>query len=149
MQDLVFAIFSVVKTTKSPSVWVNRQLDDIVNILTRSIYVQQVVALNPANSWLPAIPALTPFPLMSPTPLLLKLLLRLTISLLGISRFSGNLRSVLVKLITPHSLIPYTQHAAVIAAAVKHKKHVVTTSYVSPAMEAFDAAYVDTSWVFD
>ncbi|KAJ3046158.1 hypothetical protein HK097_001002 [Rhizophlyctis rosea] len=38
------------------------------------------------------------------------------------------------------SLIPYTQHAAVIDAAVKHKKHVVTTSYVSPAMEAFDAA---------
>ncbi|KAJ3162037.1 Saccharopine dehydrogenase [NADP(+), L-glutamate-forming] [Geranomyces michiganensis] len=38
------------------------------------------------------------------------------------------------------SLIPYTHHARVIAAAVKQKKHVVTTSYVSPAMEAFDEA---------
>lgn len=34
------------------------------------------------------------------------------------------------------SLIPYTFHAAVIKAAIKAKKHVVTTSYVSPAMEA-------------
>ncbi|KXS13659.1 Saccharopine dehydrogenase [Gonapodya prolifera JEL478] len=33
------------------------------------------------------------------------------------------------------SLIPYTHHATVIKAAIKHKKHVVTTSYVSPAME--------------
>jgi saccharopine dehydrogenase-like NADP-dependent oxidoreductase len=38
------------------------------------------------------------------------------------------------------SLIPYTLHAKVIEAAVKHKKHVVTTSYVSPAMAAFDEA---------
>ncbi|KAJ3036825.1 saccharopine dehydrogenase (NADP+, L-glutamate-forming) [Rhizophlyctis rosea] len=38
------------------------------------------------------------------------------------------------------SLIPYTQHARVIDAAIKHKKHVVTTSYVSPAMSAFDEA---------
>lgn len=37
------------------------------------------------------------------------------------------------------SLIPYTYHAAVIKAAIKTKKHVVTTSYVSPAMEALDA----------
>ncbi|TPX72330.1 hypothetical protein SpCBS45565_g00601 [Spizellomyces sp. 'palustris'] len=41
------------------------------------------------------------------------------------------------------SLIPYTHHARVISAAVKHKKHVVTTSYVSPAMEAFDQAAKD------
>ncbi|RKO85906.1 Saccharopine dehydrogenase, partial [Blyttiomyces helicus] len=41
------------------------------------------------------------------------------------------------------SLIPYTQHARVIAAAIKHKKHVVTTSYVSPAMAAFDQAAKD------
>ncbi|KAJ8296733.1 Saccharopine dehydrogenase [NADP(+), L-glutamate-forming] [Rhodotorula toruloides] len=34
------------------------------------------------------------------------------------------------------SLIPYTQHANVIKSAVKHKKDVVTTSYVSPAMKA-------------
>ncbi|KAL7745964.1 saccharopine dehydrogenase (NADP+, L-glutamate-forming) [Sorochytrium milnesiophthora] len=34
------------------------------------------------------------------------------------------------------SLVPYTHHAAVIQAAIKHRKHVVTTSYVSPAMAA-------------
>ncbi|KAJ3018268.1 hypothetical protein HKX48_002999 [Thoreauomyces humboldtii] len=38
------------------------------------------------------------------------------------------------------SLIPYTHHARVIDAAIKQKKHVVTTSYVSPAMQAFDDA---------
>ncbi|KAI8849932.1 Saccharopine dehydrogenase [Chytridium lagenaria] len=32
------------------------------------------------------------------------------------------------------SLIPYTHHARVISAAVKNGKHVVTTSYISPAM---------------
>ncbi|KAJ3207371.1 hypothetical protein HDU67_007513, partial [Dinochytrium kinnereticum] len=36
------------------------------------------------------------------------------------------------------SLIPYTHHARVIKAALKHKKHVVTTSYISPAMMEFD-----------
>ncbi|GAA5854577.1 hypothetical protein JCM9279_005697 [Rhodotorula babjevae] len=34
------------------------------------------------------------------------------------------------------SLIPYTQHANVIKSAIKFKKDVVTTSYVSPAMKA-------------
>lgn len=34
------------------------------------------------------------------------------------------------------SLIPYTHHATVIKAAIKAKKHVVTTSYVNPAMQA-------------
>ncbi|KAJ3079273.1 Saccharopine dehydrogenase [NADP(+), L-glutamate-forming], partial [Quaeritorhiza haematococci] len=38
------------------------------------------------------------------------------------------------------SLIPYTHHARVIKAAIKHKKHVVTTSYISPAMAEHDAA---------
>ncbi|KAI5789052.1 saccharopine reductase [Geopyxis carbonaria] len=38
------------------------------------------------------------------------------------------------------SLIPYTHHATVIKAAIKCKKHVVTTSYVSPAMQELDAA---------
>ncbi|EWC45069.1 saccharopine dehydrogenase [Drechslerella stenobrocha 248] len=38
------------------------------------------------------------------------------------------------------SLIPYTHHALVIKAAIKSKKHVVTTSYVSPAMMELDAA---------
>ncbi|KAH7141266.1 Saccharopine dehydrogenase [Dactylonectria estremocensis] len=37
------------------------------------------------------------------------------------------------------SLIPYTYHADVIKAAIKAKKDVVTTSYVSPAMEELDA----------
>ncbi|QIW98662.1 hypothetical protein AMS68_004180 [Peltaster fructicola] len=36
------------------------------------------------------------------------------------------------------SLIPYTFHADVIKAAIKTKKHVVTTSYVSDAMLALD-----------
>ncbi|KAI0070070.1 saccharopine dehydrogenase [Panus rudis PR-1116 ss-1] len=36
------------------------------------------------------------------------------------------------------SLIPYTHHAAVIKAAIKGKTHVVTTSYVSPAMRELD-----------
>lgn len=36
------------------------------------------------------------------------------------------------------SLIPYTFHAVVIKAAIKVKKHVVTTSYVSEAMMALD-----------
>jgi saccharopine dehydrogenase (NADP+, L-glutamate forming) len=37
------------------------------------------------------------------------------------------------------SLIPYTFHATVIKAAIKTKKNVVTTSYVSPAMLELDA----------
>ena len=36
------------------------------------------------------------------------------------------------------SLIPYTYHAAVIKAAIKGKTHVVTTSYVSPAIRELD-----------
>lgn len=36
------------------------------------------------------------------------------------------------------SLIPFTFHATVIKAAIRTKKHVVTTSYVSPAMEELD-----------
>ena len=38
------------------------------------------------------------------------------------------------------SLIPYTYHAAVIEAAIKGKTHVVTTSYISPAMRALEKA---------
>jgi saccharopine dehydrogenase (NADP+, L-glutamate forming) len=37
------------------------------------------------------------------------------------------------------SLIPYTHHVAVIRSAIRNKKNVVTTSYVSPAMQALDA----------
>lgn len=36
------------------------------------------------------------------------------------------------------SLIPYTFHAMVIKSAIRQKKHVVTTSYVSPAMLELD-----------
>ncbi|KAJ9645383.1 saccharopine dehydrogenase (NADP+, L-glutamate-forming) [Coniosporium apollinis] len=36
------------------------------------------------------------------------------------------------------SLIPYIHHVKVIKAAIKQKKHVVTTSYVSPAMMELD-----------
>jgi saccharopine dehydrogenase (NADP+, L-glutamate forming) len=36
------------------------------------------------------------------------------------------------------SLIPYTFHATVIKSAIRAKKNVVTTSYVSPAMEELD-----------
>ncbi|PHH85895.1 hypothetical protein CDD83_11024 [Cordyceps sp. RAO-2017] len=36
------------------------------------------------------------------------------------------------------SLIPYTFHATVIKSAIRKKKHVVTTSYVSPAMLELD-----------
>jgi saccharopine dehydrogenase (NADP+, L-glutamate forming) len=38
------------------------------------------------------------------------------------------------------SLIPYTFHATVIKSAIRKKKDVVTTSYVSPAMMELDAA---------
>jgi len=41
------------------------------------------------------------------------------------------------------SLIPYTYHATVIKAAINQKKHVVTTSYVSPAMMELDQAAKD------
>ena len=36
------------------------------------------------------------------------------------------------------SLIPYTFHATVIKSAIREKKNVVTTSYVSPAMMELD-----------
>ena len=38
------------------------------------------------------------------------------------------------------SLVPYVYHAAVIKSAIKHKTHVVTTSYVSEAIKALDSA---------
>jgi saccharopine dehydrogenase (NADP+, L-glutamate forming) len=36
------------------------------------------------------------------------------------------------------SLVPYIYHVDVVKAAIKAKKHVVTTSYVSPALQALD-----------
>lgn len=51
-------------------------------------------------------------------------------------------QSQLDKAVSEHdliiSLIPYTYHAQVIASACRNKKHVVTTSYVSPAMKALE-----------
>ena len=41
------------------------------------------------------------------------------------------------------SLIPYTHHAVVIKAAIKAKKDVVTTSYISPAMQELDQTVKD------
>jgi saccharopine dehydrogenase (NADP+, L-glutamate forming) len=41
------------------------------------------------------------------------------------------------------SLIPYTFHATVIKAAIKSRKNVVTTSYVSPIMMELDQAAKD------
>lgn len=38
------------------------------------------------------------------------------------------------------SLIPYTYHPIVIKSAIREKKNVVTTSYVSPAMMELDQA---------
>ena len=38
------------------------------------------------------------------------------------------------------SLVPYVYHAAVIKLAIKYKKNVVTTSYVSPAIRELEAA---------
>ncbi|KAI8375515.1 saccharopine dehydrogenase [Blakeslea trispora] len=58
-----------------------------------------------------------------------------------------NDESAIEKLVAEHdvsiSLIPYIYHAKVIKAAVKHKKNVVTTSYVSPAMLEYDQAAKD------
>ncbi|GJJ14450.1 hypothetical protein Clacol_008714 [Clathrus columnatus] len=45
------------------------------------------------------------------------------------------------------SLIPYTYHAAVIKAAIKGRTHVVTTSYVSPAMRELNAAATEAGIV--
>ncbi|KAK0719786.1 Saccharopine dehydrogenase [Lasiosphaeris hirsuta] len=41
------------------------------------------------------------------------------------------------------SLIPYTFHATIIKSAIRNKKNVVTTSYVSPAMVELDQAAKD------
>ena len=38
------------------------------------------------------------------------------------------------------SLVPYVYHAAVIKLAIKYKKNVVTTSYVSPAIRELEAS---------
>lgn len=38
------------------------------------------------------------------------------------------------------SLLPYTHHVTVAERCIAHKKHLVTTSYVSPAMRALDAS---------
>lgn len=42
------------------------------------------------------------------------------------------------------SLIPYTFHATVIKSAIQHKKHVMTTSYISPSILKLDQQAKDT-----
>lgn len=41
------------------------------------------------------------------------------------------------------SLIPYTFHATVVKAAIKHKKHVVTTSYINPQLRELEQQIID------
>lgn len=54
-----------------------------------------------------------------------------------------NNTEALEKVVAEHdlviSLIPYTYHATVIRAAIKGKTHVITTSYINPAMRELDA----------
>ncbi len=51
--------------------------------------------------------------------------------------------AALSRLVADHdltiSLLPYTYHVAVGKLCIQHKKHCITTSYVSPAMQALDA----------
>lgn len=52
---------------------------------------------------------------------------------------------LVIRYLTPFlnlSLIPYTHHPLVIRSAIKFKKHMVTTSYISPTMMEFDTAYI-------
>ena len=48
------------------------------------------------------------------------------------------LENIIIKHDIIISLIPYTYHVAVVKAAIKTKKNVVTTSYVSSALQALD-----------
>ncbi|KAK6459678.1 seventh step in lysine biosynthesis pathway [Scheffersomyces xylosifermentans] len=41
------------------------------------------------------------------------------------------------------SLIPYTFHVNVVKAAIKNKKHVVTTSYINPQLKALEQEIID------
>jgi len=41
------------------------------------------------------------------------------------------------------SLVPYTYHVAVAKACIQHKKNMVTTSYISPAMRELDQQFKD------
>ena len=46
------------------------------------------------------------------------------------------------------SLLPYNYHADVAKICLRHKKHLVTTSYVQPAMMALDEAARDAGVLF-
>jgi saccharopine dehydrogenase (NADP+, L-glutamate forming) len=46
------------------------------------------------------------------------------------------------------SLVPYTFHVAIAKLCLKHKKHLMTTSYISPAMKELDGAAKDAGLVF-
>ncbi len=56
-------------------------------------------------------------------------------------------QATLEKLVAEHdltiSLLPYTYHVQVAKLCIKHKKQLVTTSYVSPAMKALDGPAKD------
>ena len=45
------------------------------------------------------------------------------------------------------SLVPFTLHKAVIESAIKHKKNVVTTSYISPAIQELEAKVIEAGIV--
>ncbi len=66
---------------------------------------------------------------------------RITPVLLDITRS----QSELDKLIKDHdcvvSLLPYTLHPDVASLCIKHRRHMVTTSYVSPRMKALHDEY--------
>jgi len=46
------------------------------------------------------------------------------------------------------SMLPYTQHVAVAERCLAHRKHMLTTSYVSPAMRALDGRAKEAGVVF-
>jgi saccharopine dehydrogenase (NADP+, L-glutamate forming) len=46
------------------------------------------------------------------------------------------------------SLVPYTYHVAIAKLCLKHKKHLMTTSYISPAMKELDAQAKSAGLVF-
>lgn len=70
---------------------------------------------------------------------------RTTPMLLDVTRSQTELE----KLIKEHdcvvSLLPYSLHPDVAALCIKHRRHMITTSYVSPKMKALHDEYVDLS----
>ncbi len=46
------------------------------------------------------------------------------------------------------SLVPYTHHVTIAKLCLKHRRHLMTTSYISPAMKELDGAAKDAGLVF-